>query len=209
MSVLPPQHQRVGAHRARRNPIAATATAAAAAVALTALLLWGLSTTFFGDGDTAQAGGAGVEDGATAQVTGALEIPSGDPSPSPSVPPTSSAPPPSPTTTAPPPPVVDQASTIAVLNGGKNVRGVASGAVAQLVAAGWTGIDPALTGNTPDFPNVPATAVYYSDPAQVATAQALAAALGTGTAQVGDFAANGWTTQLVVVLGADFPDPPA
>jgi hypothetical protein len=208
MSVLPPQHQRVGAHRARRNPIAATATAAVAAVALTALLLWGLSTTFFGgSGDAAQADGSGVGDTATVEATGGLEAPTTESSMTPAT--TESVAPTTPTTTAPPPPVVDQAATVAVLNGGKNVPGVASGTVEQLVAAGWTGVDPALTGNTPDFPDVQTTAVYYSDPAQVATAEALVAALGVGTAQQADFAANGWTTQLVVVLGADLPDPPA
>ena len=205
MSVLPPQHQRVGAHRARRNPIAATATAATAAVALTALLLWGLSTTFFGDGDTAQAGGSGLEDGSTTPVTGAVEVPTADPSAAASVPP--STPPPPPSTTAPPPPVVDQAASAVVLNGGVNVPGVARGAADRLVTAGWTGIDPEQTANAPEFPNAPTTSVLYADPALQATAEALVAALGAGVAQQGDLAPYGGTTQMVVVLGADFPVP--
>jgi hypothetical protein len=208
MSVLPPQHQRVGAHRARRNPVAATATAATAAVALTALLLWGLSATgvIGGSGESAVADGSGSGSGtdATVPATGGLQVdPSASPSMAPSVP---VSPSPSPSPSAP---VVDQAATITVLNGGKNVPGIASGTVERLTAAGWTGIDPALTTNTPDFPNVAATSVYYSDPALQATAEALVTALGAGSAQQGDFAANGWTTQLVVVMGADFPDPPA
>jgi hypothetical protein len=206
MSVLPPQHQRVGAHRARRNPVAATATAATAAVALTALLLWGLSASgvIGGSGDSAVADGAGAGD-TTVPATGGLEVePSpADPSSAPSAAVTPSAPP------SPSAPVVDQAATVAVLNGGKNVPGIASGTVERLVAAGWSGIDPALTGNTPDFPDVATTSVYYSDPTQLATAEALVAALGAGSAQQADFAANGWTTQLVVVMGADFPDPSA
>ncbi|MGF1661076.1 MAG: LytR C-terminal domain-containing protein [Kineosporiaceae bacterium] len=208
MSVLPPQHQRVGAHRARRNPVAATATAATAAVALTALLLWGLSATGIigGSGESAVADGSGAGAGVDPSVPatdGMAAEPTTQPSMAPSAP-MSPSPSPSPST-----PVVDQAATIAVLNGGKNVPGIASGTVEQLTAAGWTGIDPALTGNTPDFPGVATTIVYFADPAQQATAEALVGALGAGTAQQGDFAANGWTTQLVVVMGADFPDPSA
>lgn len=206
MSVLPPQHQRVGAHRARRNPIAATATAAAAAVALTAILLWGLSTTFFGgSGDAAQAEGSGVGDAATVPSTAAIEVPAETASAAPSVAP--SVPPPPPTTTAPPPPVVDQAASVLVLNGGVNVPGVARGTAENLVAAGWTGVDPAQTANAPEFPNAPTTTVYYADPALQATADALVAALGAGVAQQGDLAAYGGTSQLVVVMGADFPVP--
>jgi hypothetical protein len=208
MSVLPPQHQRVGAHRARRNPVAATATAATAAVALTALLLWGLSATgvIGGSDKSAVADGAGSGTGTDTSVpaTGGLQV---EPTTQPTVAP-SAAPSPSPSP-SPSAPVVDQAATVAVLNGGKNVPGIASGTVARLTAAGWTGIDPALTGNTPDFPDVTTTSVYYADPAQQATAEALVTALGAGSAQQADFAANKWTTQLVVVMGADFPDPPA
>jgi hypothetical protein len=208
MSVLPPQHQRVGAHRARRNPVAATATAATAAVALTALLLWGLSATgvIGGSGESAVADGSGSGSGTdtTVPATGGLQVePTTQPTMAPSAPPSPS---PSPSPSAP---VVDQAATITVLNGGKDVRRIASGTVERLTAAGWSGIDPALTGNTPDFPGVATTSVYYSDPALLATAEALVGALGAGTAQQADFAANGWTTQLVVVMGSDFPDPPA
>ncbi|MGF1646818.1 MAG: LytR C-terminal domain-containing protein [Kineosporiaceae bacterium] len=207
MSVLPPQHQRVGAHRARRNPVAATATAATAAVALTALLLWGLSATgvIGGSGESAVADGSGSGSGTdtTVPATGGLEV---DPSPEASMAPSV---PVEPSPSAPPPPVVDQAATVTVLNGGKNVPGIASGTAEQLTAAGWAGVDSELTGNAPDFPNVTTTSVFYGDPALQATAEALVAALGAGTAQQADFTANGWTTQLVVVMGADFPDPPA
>ncbi|GEM_PF-2158214 len=206
MSVTTPQHHRVGAHRARRNPMAVTAIGIGAIVALSALLVWGLVATGVIGGGGEQEVALGEPTGGLGEATGGLveQPPSVSPPPEASI----SAPP----TSAPPvvsaPAGPDQSVSITVLNGGVTVSGVARGTASSLVTAGWTGVDEAATANAPTFPDVPTTLITYADPALQPTAEAIAAQLGQGAATLtSDYASAGFVTQIVVVLGADFVPP--
>ncbi len=209
MSVTTPQHHRVGAHRARRNPVAVTATAVGSIVVLSALLVWGLLATDIIGGsstgtaaDTTATAGSAVVDGSEGVESAAPVVP--EPSVVASAPPPSAAPPPS----EPAAPLADQAATITVLNGGVTVAGVARGTAASLVAAGWTGVDEAATANAPNFPDVESTIVAYADPALQVTAEAVVASVGGGAALLtSEYASAGFITQIVVVLGADYTPP--
>lgn len=201
MSVTTPQHHRVGAHRARRNPVAVAAIGTGAIVALSALLVWGLFATGVLGGDSDTQALEDVTSGAAApSVTASVPAPSAS---APVVAPPSVVP-----TTTPSVPAVDQTATITVLNGGVTVSGVARASADSLVAAGWTGVDVAATANAPTFPDEPVTLVTYADPALQATAEALVVQLGQGTATpTMDYVSAGFLSQIVVVLGADFVPP--
>jgi hypothetical protein len=181
-----------------------TLLASVAVLALTGLLVWGLVAGGVIGASDSQAAGSGDGDPVpttaaivTAPGTGQSEAmaPSGESM--------ASAPPTTTTTTTTP--TIDQAVSVTVQNGGVNVPGVAGQTAENLIAAGWTGVDPALTSNAPGFPDVATTQVLYSDPALQATAEALVTSLGIGSAAAADLVADGYTTSLVVILGQDFP----
>lgn len=103
-------------------------------------------------------------------------------------------------------PTVDPESMVTVLNG-TTTRGLATEAIEQLNAAGWSqSITP---GNASDT-DVETTTVYYEDASQEGAARGLAEALGIGSIQlstqfqipVGE--GEDPIPQLTVVLGADY-----
>jgi hypothetical protein len=101
---------------------------------------------------------------------------------------------------------IDSDSMVTVLNG-TATKGLATEAIEDLNAAGWT---QSITPGNASATDVETTTVYYEDPSQEGAARGLAEALGLGSIQlstqfqipVGDDEEP--VLQLTVVLGADY-----
>ncbi|NLT54701.1 MAG: hypothetical protein GXX79_09060 [Actinomycetales bacterium] len=181
----PIEATRRGAHRARPTPAAAVApvVAVVAVVAVVLVGLWALVGSLGG-----QDSGGDPEAGPSAsQPATPSDRPSQTPQQSQS--PTES--------TEQQQPQVDRSLTVKVLNN-TSTAGLAKKAADQLKAAGWTIGE--VTNHRP-LGSVPQTTVYYATMAQRATAQAVAADLGTRTVQRSPtLAGNG----LTAILASDY-----
>lgn len=101
---------------------------------------------------------------------------------------------------------IDPDSMVTVLNG-TSTKGLATEAIEDLNAAGWT---QSITPGNASATDVETTTVYYEDPSQEGAARGLAEALGLGSIQlstqfqipVDD--GEDPVLQLTVVLGADY-----
>ncbi|GGE83619.1 LytR C-terminal domain-containing protein [Mycetocola zhadangensis] len=113
---------------------------------------------------------------------------------------------PEPTETPTAEPTIDPESMVTVLNG-TATKGLATRAIQQLNAAGWT---QNITPGNASAKDVESTAVYYEDASQEGAARGLAEALGVADVQLSTQfqipVAEGEEPilQLTVVLGADF-----
>lgn len=113
---------------------------------------------------------------------------------------------PSPTETPTATPTIDPDAMVTVLNG-TGTRGLATSAIEQLNAAGWT---QSITPGSASAADVATTTVYYEDPSQEGAARGLARDLGIGSIQlstqfqipVGE--GEEPILQITVVLGADY-----
>lgn len=113
---------------------------------------------------------------------------------------------PTPTETPTAAPTIDPNSMVTVLNG-TETRGLATQAIEQLNAAGWT---QSITPGSASATDVETTTVYYEDPTQEGAARGLAEALGIGSIQlstqfqipVGE--GEEPILQITVVLGTDY-----
>ncbi|MET1051337.1 MAG: LytR C-terminal domain-containing protein [Mycetocola sp.] len=103
-------------------------------------------------------------------------------------------------------PTIDPESMVTVLNG-TGTSGLASRAIDQLNAAGWT---QSITPGSASATDVETTTVYYEDPSQEGAARGLADALGIGSIalstqfQIPFGEGEEPILQLTVVLGADY-----
>ncbi|MET4638824.1 LytR C-terminal domain-containing protein [Mycetocola sp. 2940] len=101
---------------------------------------------------------------------------------------------------------IDPDSMVTVLNG-TATKGLATEAIEDLNAAGWT---QSITPGNASASDVETTTVYYEDPSQEGAARGLAEALGLGSIQMSTQfqipAGEGEdpVLQLTVVLGADY-----
>ena len=183
-----------GAHRKTRSLRSRVAPLVIVMI-LFPLLAYGL-VTWLSD-EQGRAGGALV-----AEESGTVEEPPTDPATDPAAEPTTPAPappaeePPVETPTAEPAPVIDLDRAVEVYNStgtsGLAARGAAAvedAGFTAVTAGNWSGRDPS------------ASVVYYPAAADLATAQAVAAALGIDAVQESaDVAREG----IVVVLAADY-----
>ena len=182
--VIPPDLERVGAHRApgrRGNGLIWVMWCAVAVVVIIGagwLFLHVLGSGTVNDA----AGGTGGTPTATPSVTKTAT-----PRPTPTATPT-----PTPTATLVP------SAPVAVLNG-VGRAGLAAGAKTKLLAAGWTSV---TTGDAPQT-GVATTTVYYADPSERGIALGVAQSLGVTTVTQGAVTAS-VTAPVVVVLGADY-----
>lgn len=182
-----------GVHRAPR-PWRSRWGAFVAVVILFPLLAYGL-VTWLSDWD-----GLGGSTGAVATGTTGTDDPAAgedpvatDPATDPAATPTST---PTPTPTEPPAPTADLSRPVEVFNA-TQTSGLAADAAARVEEAGFTSVTPGnWQGQDP-----PASVVYYATPADSATAQAVATALGIGTVQESAEEAG---DHIVVVLASDY-----
>lgn len=148
----------------------------------------GLGTGAPGTTDTSSTAGdeADPEDGADEPVEGEDDVAD----------PTATAEPTTPATTPPPAPTADLTREVEVFNS-TNTSGLAASAAERVEEAGFTSVTPGnWQGEDPD-----ASVVYYPVAADIATAQAVAAALGIGSVQESAEEAG---ERIVVVLASDY-----
>jgi hypothetical protein len=101
---------------------------------------------------------------------------------------------------------IDPDSMVTVLNG-TETRGLATRAIEELNAEGWT---QSITPGNASVTDVETTTVYYEDPSQEGAARGLAEGLGVGSIQLSTQfqipveEGEDPVLQLTVVLGADY-----
>lgn len=101
-------------------------------------------------------------------------------------------------------PLLDAAVAITVLNG-TTTNGLANQVGDYLVEQGWGGAADGIGSRASATDQaVPATIVYYGDPANEAAARALVETLGIGTVSLSDTYP---TSPITVVIGADYTPP--
>lgn len=181
-----PQHHRVGAHRARRHPALAVAVPVAAVIVVGVVFVWALTAFLGGGGDTEP---SALATGSQPPTTQPL------PSAAPSLPASPGTSEPLPSAAPSPEPSVDRTVAVNVLNS-TDTAGLAAGAAESLEGAGWT------IGEVGNYTQgaIPTT-VLYNGPASAASAAAVAADLGLGSAQESTEVTAG---TLTLVLGSDY-----
>lgn len=196
-----PQHHRSGAHRARRHPLLTALAAVAAVAVVSAVLFWALlSIDVLGVGDgVGEAGGTGASASATpstptVEPTAPAGSPAASPAPSVATPPSDAPPSASAAPSADPTAVIDRTAALDVLNS-TSTPGLAATAAGALQAQEWT------IGEVTNFAGDEiSTTVLYPEESLAATASAVAADLGVGSASV-----SGDVSRVTVVLGPDYP----
>ncbi|WP_022882505.1 LytR C-terminal domain-containing protein [Gryllotalpicola ginsengisoli] len=179
--VVPPDLERVGAHRAPRRPATGLMWLLWCAVAIVVIVGAGWMYLRVLDGSLPGASSAST----STPTASSTQRPTATKSPTPAASPTPTA-----TRVA--------SAPVSVLNGA-GITGLAAQGAAKLTAAGWTAV---TTGNAPQTGQA-ATTIYYSDASARGIALGVAQDLGIGSVQQSDeFAAQG--AQVVVVLGSDF-----
>jgi len=181
---------RRGAHRARPNPLIGMLPAVALVTIL--VIVVGMAYVLFG-----RTGATSTSDtGSVPQVDASLASgAAGAASPAAGSDPSAQA-----STAASPQPqaTVDKTLTLNMYNAtSPNIPGLSRKAAAALEADGWKiGTIQTWTG-----PHVERTTIYYADPSQLATARAVARALGGGTARLNT---NHTKTGLAVLVGTGY-----
>lgn len=194
--VMPVEASRRGAHRARVHPVLGVLPmiAVAGVVIGVVMLAW---TLFSGAGPDQTASPVGVVASATTSADPNADADGGAQSPAPSA--SSSAatekePTQEPAKTAAPA-AVDKDLKVTVRNSTK-IKGLAAGAATKLKAEGWT-----INGTPDNFSPTINSTVFYAEPAQKASALAVAQVLGIDLVKENaDRAPKGITA----VLGPDY-----
>jgi hypothetical protein len=190
--VVPLEASRRGAHRARVSPVmAALPVAAVALVVIGAIFV--VYSLFSGTGDKAP----GSDAMASVSPTASASSPVAE-----QTQPASSDPGGSPTTSPEAAGEIDKSITIDVFNGtSPSVSGLARKALPKITGAGWRTGQVATWNGSP----VTVTTIYYSTAEQKATAQALAKAIGRGSAKMSPGKVPGGEKTIAVVVGNDYP----
>lgn len=193
--VMPVEASRRGAHRARVSPLLGALPFVAVAVVVVGVVL--LAWTLFGGGSTSTTAepAGGVSSAASqpaASGAPAASSPAAEPSASKSA---AAQPSKTPVKSSAPAATVDKTFKIVVRNS-TNTKGLAAGAADKLKARGWT-----INGIPDNYKPTIDSTVVYNDPAQKASALAVARILGIDLVKPDPtLAAKGIT----VILGPDY-----
>ena len=194
--VMPVEASRRGAHRARVSPLLGALPFVAVAVVVVGVVL--LAWTLFGGngGTSTTAEPAGGVSSAASQPAASGKPAASSAAPKPSASKTQAAQPSkTPVKSSAPASTVDKTLKIVVRNS-TNTKGLAAGAATKLKAKGWT-----INGIPDNYKPTVNSTVFYNDPAQKASALAVARILGIDLVKPDPtMAAKGVT----VVLGPDY-----